>query len=68
MAREEKPARTILLGAVSGALIGAVLGLLYYRARQRRGALPRRPVQARQIMRLGVTLAPALRQVLDLLS
>ncbi len=66
--KDEGESRAILLGAVLGALSGATFAVLYRRwTRQRRGEAGR-PIQARQMMRLGTSLVPVVRQILQLLS
>jgi hypothetical protein len=66
--KDEGEGRAVLLGAVLGALSGAAFALLYRRwSRPQRGESGR-PIQARQVVRLGASMVPVVRQVLRLLS
>ncbi len=60
--------RAILLGALFGAASGSLLALLYRRWSRQRAPGERTPIKAGQVMRLGVALMPALRQLAELLS
>lgn len=66
--KDEGESKAVLLGAALGALSGATFALLYRRwSRQQRGE-GGRPIQTQQVMRLGASLVPVVRQVLRLLS
>lgn len=65
--RRSEASRAILIGAAGGALAGVLLALLYGRWRQRRGQSAK-PIQPRQVVRLGAALLPVVRQIADLLS
>ena len=65
--KRNETSRTILIGAASGALIGALLALLVARQRQRRGSSAK-PIEPGQVLRLGTALVPIARQIVDLLS
>lgn len=65
--KRNETSRTILIGAASGALIGALLALLVARQRQRRGPSAK-PIEPGQVVRLGTSLVPVVRQILDLFS
>ncbi len=66
MFRNRAERRTILLGAVLGAVAGCALALVW--SRRSRQGVARRPVQMRQLARLGAALVPVVRQLLDLMS
>jgi hypothetical protein len=66
--RDERDSRALLLGAVAGAITGSMLALLYRRWNRQREAEGAKPIQTRQVVRLGVSLLPVLRQFLELLS
>ncbi len=65
--RRSEASRTILIGAAGGALVGVLLALLYGRWQQRRG-VSAKPIEARQVVRLGATLVPVVRQIAELFS
>jgi hypothetical protein len=58
--------RVMLLGALLGAVSGALLALFFYRRRQARPGGERRPIKAGEVVRLGGSLALVGRQVLEL--
>lgn len=66
--RRSEESRTILIGAASGALVGAVLAVLYGRWRQQRRVEGAKPIQPGQVLRLGTALVPIVRQIVELLS
>jgi hypothetical protein len=66
--RGRQQRRVVLLGAIFGAVSGVVMALVYQRwsrQRQREGA---KRIQTRQLIRLGTSLIPAVRQLLELIS
>jgi len=65
--KRNETSQIILIGAASGALVGALLALLVARQRQRRGPSAK-PIQPGQVVRLGASLVPIARQIIDLLS
>jgi hypothetical protein len=66
MGRREQ-SRTILVGAVAGAVVGVLLALLYGRQRQQRPG-GGKPIRPSQVLRLGAALVPIVRQIADWLS
>jgi hypothetical protein len=66
--RDEGDSRALLLGAVAGAIAGSMLALVYRRWNRRREAEGAKPIQTRQVVRLGVSLMPVMRQFLELIS
>ncbi len=66
--KDEGEGKAILLGAILGALSGAAFAVWYRRWTLQRRGEGGQPIQARQVMRLGASLMPVVRQVLQLLS
>jgi hypothetical protein len=66
--RDEGDSRALLWGAVAGAITGSMLALVYQRWNRRRAAEGAKPIQTRQVVRLGVSFMPVLRQFLELIS
>ena len=66
--KEKGRGRVLLLGALAGAVSGAVLGIIYLRWNRQRRAEGARPIKTGQLVRVGVSLMPAIRQLLELLS
>jgi hypothetical protein len=60
--------RTILAGALMGALAGAALAVLYGRWRNERQSRGAKPVTPGQVVRLGAAVVSIVRQFLDLLT
>jgi hypothetical protein len=58
----------VLVGAVVGGVFGALGGLLYQRLEQQRQREGSPPPPRKALVRLGVSLLPALRQLLELLA
>ena len=65
--RQRNEVRFVLIGAVLGAFSGAALALTYSRRRSL-GTNVYKPIQAGQVVRLGVALVAVARQFLELLS
>lgn len=66
--RDKGEGRAILLGAIVGAASGSVLALLYRRWSRQRQAEGAKPIQTRQVIRLGAVLMPVIRQFLELIE
>jgi hypothetical protein len=66
MGREDRQA--VLFGALLGAATGSLLALLYRRAARERQLQGARPLPPGKVVRLGMSLVPVFRQLLDLLS
>jgi len=66
--KEEGRGRVLLFGALAGAVSGTLLGIMYLRCNRRRQAEGASPIKTGQLVRVGVSLMPALRQLLELLS
>lgn len=60
--------QAVLFGALLGAVSGSLLALLYRRAARERQLQGRKPLPPAKLARLGLSLMPALRQLVDLLS
>ncbi len=65
--KDEGQERTVLIGALMGAGIGALVGVLLSRSVRRRRAEGAKPIKTTQWVRFGVSLMPSIRQLLDLL-
>jgi hypothetical protein len=65
---EKEDRQAVLFGALLGAATGSLLALLYQRAARERQLQGRRPLPPGRVARLGVSLVPVFRQLLDLLS
>ena len=66
--KEEGRGRVLLFGALAGAVSGVLLGIIYFRWNRQRRAEGARPIKTRQLVRVGVSLMPAIRQLLELLA
>ena len=66
--KDKGEGRAILLGAIIGAASGSVLALLYRRWSRQRQAEGAKPIQSRQVIRLGTALMPVIRQFLELIQ
>lgn len=66
--KDKGEGRAILLGAIVGAASGSVLALLYRRWSRQRQAEGAKPIQTRQVIRLGAVLMPVIRQFLELIE
>ena len=62
-----KEKRTVLLGAVLGAVVGAGLALLLQRRRLSLGPRERKPIRAGQVVRLSSAIAVVVRQLMEML-
>ena len=68
MSKDRGERRVLFMGAFLGAVLGCVLALLWHRRTLRHPAGVRQPTQVRKLIRLGSSLVPVVRQVLDLVS
>ena len=65
---DKEDRRVMLVGALLGAASGSLLALLYRRAAHQRKLQGRDSLPPGKVARLGVSLLPVFRQLLDLLS
>jgi hypothetical protein len=65
---DKEDTRAVLVGALLGAASGSLLALLYRRAARQRQLQGARPLPPGKVVRLGMSLVPVFRQLLDLLS
>jgi len=65
---ETEDRQAVFIGALLGAASGSLLALLYRRAARERQLQGKRPLPPGKVMRLGMSLVPVFRQLLDLLS
>jgi len=66
--RKRRIGGPVYVGAVVGGILGALGGLLYQRLEQQRQREGSPPPSRKAVVRLGVSLLPALRQLLELLG
>ena len=65
---DEGEKRAVFWGALIGAATGSLLAMLYQRRARRGPTAGSKPINAKQVIRLGASLLPAVRQLLEWLS
>ncbi len=60
--------RTLVVGALLGAASGSLLALLWRRAARERQLQGRKPLPPDKVARLGLSLMPVFKQLMELLS